>query len=176
MTTSDTNTDIAVTLRGVFRNIIGDEDARDYYGGLKQCVTLLLAEADLSLDDLDDREIVTAERIGLPACKICGEPGHSACNPNATEATNDVVTEARAHIARLKADMRGVDTGCTNSYDTSLLGSLCAEIERLTKALTLLAHNVECFKKTPIEDFMPSLEAVLVVANLPPHKCEVCNA
>lgn len=51
-----------------------------------------------------------------------------------------------------------------------------AEIERLTKALTLLAHNVECFKKTPIEDFMPSLEAVLVVANLPPHKCEVCNA
>ena len=51
--------------------------------------------------------------------------------PNATDATNDVVTEARAHIARLKADMRGVDTGCTNSYDTSLLGSLCAEIERL---------------------------------------------
>lgn len=119
----------------------------------------------------------------FPGCGSVPNPHQAPYNvvnhdfePLTTDATNDVVTEARAHIARLKADMRGVDTGCTNSYDTSLLGSLCAEIERLTKALTLLAHNVECFKKTPIEDFMPSLEAVLVVANLPPHKCEVCNA
>lgn len=85
--------------------------------------------------------------------------GHSALHatvekPGATEATNDVVTEARAHIARLKADMRGVDTGCTNSYDTSLLGSLCAEIERLRAVVKehaeLLPHGpgecAECDK------------------------------
>lgn len=64
-----------------------------------------------------------------------------------TQATKDVLHEARTYITRLRSDA-AFDGGCTNSYDLSLLGSLCSEIERLRAKLKTIAY-ITCEKECP---------------------------